>query len=183
MELVDVIVGRSSRGLFELQERERPDRARARSRRLPEGVRGRGQSPARRNPRNSHQGWPRRERARRGAEEASAPGKPGSFNPIFGQFVPAGAADPDLLRGLVAYGLYKIAKQEWASALWKTENRVPTHDELAACVRTWTASSVEGARERAEMILADYASTVVEFGHSRHPEGRVEGQRLARDRI
>lgn len=90
----------------------------------------------------------------------SAPGKPG-FNPIFGQFVAADAADLDLLRGLVAYGLYKIAKREWASELFAGENRPPKEDELAAYVRTWTPSQIDGKREQAETILAQYAEAVV----------------------
>jgi hypothetical protein len=92
----------------------------------------------------------------------SAPGKPG-FNPIFGQFVATDAADSDsLLRGLVAYGLYKIAKREWATELFEAENRPPKEDELAAYVRTWTPSQIDGKREQAATILAQYADAVVE---------------------
>jgi hypothetical protein len=91
----------------------------------------------------------------------SAPGKPG-FNPIFGQFVATDAETDTLLRGLVAYGLYKIAKREWASELFDAENRPPREDELAAYVRTWTPSNIEGKREQAETILAQYADAVVD---------------------
>jgi hypothetical protein len=91
----------------------------------------------------------------------SAPGKPG-FNPIFGQFVATDAETDTLLRGLVAYGLLKIAKREWASELFDAENRPPREDELAAYVRTWTPSNIEGKREQAETILAQYADAVVD---------------------
>lgn len=87
------------------------------------------------------------------------PSGPPGYNPIFEAFV-----DPDDLEveQLVAYGLYKIAKREWATALWTRENRKPTDGELAAYIQTWTPSRLEGTRKEAKLVLSAFAGTVVE---------------------
>jgi hypothetical protein len=84
------------------------------------------------------------------------------FNPIFGQFVSMDLAETDRLAGIVAYGLYKIAKREWATDLFEREGRAPTSPDLEGYIRTWTLSQIEGKREQAETILAEYANAVVE---------------------
>jgi hypothetical protein len=87
----------------------------------------------------------------------SQPEKPG-FNPIFSQFVPLESDETERLSGIVAYGLYKIAKREWAVEL----GHPPSEAELAAYIQTWTASQIKGKREQAETILAQYANSVIE---------------------
>jgi hypothetical protein len=87
--------------------------------------------------------------------------KPG-FNPIFSQFVSMDLQETDRLAGIVAYGLYKIAKREWATDLFGREKRTPTEADLEGYIRTWTPSQIEGKREQAETILAQYANAVIE---------------------
>jgi len=85
-----------------------------------------------------------------------------SFNPIFGQYVSVEEPEAEQLEGLIAYGLYKIAKREWALDLFKDEHRSPSETDLGAYVRTWTPSQIDGKREQAPTILAQYANEVVE---------------------
>jgi hypothetical protein len=85
-----------------------------------------------------------------------------SYNPIFETFVDPDLPETEQLSGIVAYGLYKIAKREWAADLWKREKRAPTPQELEAYIRTWTDSRLRGAHEQAESVLGAFASSVVE---------------------
>jgi hypothetical protein len=83
-----------------------------------------------------------------------------NHNPLYDTFVDV--PETDWLQGLVAYGLYKRAKQEWASEHFARENRPPNDGELRAYIRTWTPSQVEGKRAEAANALAEYANEVVE---------------------
>jgi hypothetical protein len=84
-------------------------------------------------------------------------------NPIFSRFVQANSPDSvEKLEGLVAYGLYKSAKREWAEAIWEREKRKPTHDELAAYISAWTPALLQGKEHEARAVLAAYADAVVE---------------------
>lgn len=85
-----------------------------------------------------------------------------SFNPIFGQYVSVEKPEAEQLEGLIAYGLYKIAKREWALGLFDDHQRSPSPDDLSAYARTWTPSQIDGKREQARTILAQYANEVVE---------------------
>src|SRR3954468_18878418 len=82
------------------------------------------------------------------------------YNPIFERLIEA--AGNDRLRGLIAYGLYKTAKREWARELQKREGRKPNDDELLAYIRSWTPSQLENVQERARQALAEYAAAVIE---------------------
>ncbi len=90
----------------------------------------------------------------------TAAGEGPNHNPLYDTFVDVPEADR--LQGLIAYGLYKKAKQEWASDHFARENRSPNDGELTAYIRTWTPSQVEGKRVEAANALAEYASEVVE---------------------
>ena len=83
-----------------------------------------------------------------------------NHNPLYDTFVDV--LEADRLQGLIAYGLYKKAKQEWASEHFARENRPPNDGELRAYIRTWTPSQVEGKRVEAANALAEFASEVVE---------------------
>ena len=89
----------------------------------------------------------------------SSDGKP-RFNSIFGQFTDV--EENDRIPGLIAYGLYKTAKREWAAGIWDREHRPPNESELAGYERTWTASQIDGKRDQARNILSVYADDVVE---------------------
>jgi hypothetical protein len=83
------------------------------------------------------------------------------FNPIFAQFY-FDVPEAEKLRGLVAYGLYKIAKREWASELFEREGQSPSPEELAGYGRFWTPAQIEGKRAEAKSVLSEYADDVVE---------------------
>lgn len=89
-------------------------------------------------------------------ERASGP----SYNPIFERLVPSGT-DLDM-QGLVAYGLYKVAKREWAAQIWDTQRRPPTEEELRAYILTWTPSRLDGLRQQAEGALATFSADVIQ---------------------
>ncbi len=82
------------------------------------------------------------------------------FNSIFAQFTDV--EENDRIPGLIAYGLYKTAKREWASGVWENQRRRPNESELAAYERTWTSSQIEGKRDQARNILSVYADNVIE---------------------
>ena len=81
--------------------------------------------------------------------------------PIFEQLVDAAGSEPRGLRGIVAYGLYKAAKREWASQTREQHGRSPTKAELDQYAASWTDSRLDGVRSQADQILAAYASYVV----------------------
>lgn len=88
------------------------------------------------------------------------PAREPSYNPVFERLVPIGN---DLeIRGLVAYGLYKVAKREWAAQIWETHRRAPTEDELRAYILTWTLSRLDGLRQQAEGALASFSTDVIQ---------------------
>lgn len=90
------------------------------------------------------------------AEPAQEP----SYNPIFERLVPI---ETDLeIRGLVAYGLYKVAKREWAAQIWDMHRRTPTSEELRAYILTWTPSRLDGLRQQAEGALASFSTDVIQ---------------------
>ncbi|KMO18952.1 hypothetical protein [Methylobacterium platani] len=82
------------------------------------------------------------------------------YNPIFERFVPPDRADENV-RGLIAYGLYKIAKREWAQGLQERLGRQPTPEEQDAYIATWTDSRLRGLEQQADATLAAFAETVV----------------------
>lgn len=84
-----------------------------------------------------------------------------TYNPIFERFVP----DDDQgnkIEGLVAYGLYKVAKREWAAEIWKSEKRSPTAQELAQYIQSWTPSRLAGLEEQANSALASFGDSVIQ---------------------
>ncbi len=86
--------------------------------------------------------------------------EPPRYNPIFERFVPAEQADENV-PGLIAYGLYKIAKREWAQQIQEREGRQPTPDEQAAYIATWTESRLRGLEQQADSTLAAFGEVVV----------------------
>ncbi len=97
-----------------------------------------------------------------------------SYNPIFEKLVGPENSEAGL-QGIVAYGLYKIAKREWVSEFRTRTGRKPTDDELDAYTRTWTASQLTTVNERAAQILAEYASEVIQSEEPRILRRALEG--------
>lgn len=99
-------------------------------------------------------------------------------NPIFAQFY-LDAPESEKLRGLVAYGLYKIAKKEWAADLFERRGRSPTPEELAEYVRVWTPAQIEGKRAEAKTVLSEYADDVVEAATPGIEKAALKGSGLS----
>ena len=98
-----------------------------------------------------------------------------AFNPVFGKLVGLEEGGQPDLQGLVAYGLYKIAKREWASDIATRHGRKPSEDELEAYMRTWTPSQLKTLQERAAQVLAEYADTVIQEEEPRILQDALRG--------
>lgn len=95
------------------------------------------------------------------------------YNPIFEKMLEA--AGDDRLRGLVAYGLYKTAKREWARELQDREGRKPTDEELRAYIRHWTPTQMDNVQQMARQTLAEYAAAVIEAEEPRILRQALQG--------
>lgn len=84
------------------------------------------------------------------------------YNPLFETFVQKGQSEHAILTGVVAYGLYKHSKREWAEAIREQHKRGPTSEELDQYVATWTPSQIESKKSQAVNILASYAGSVIQ---------------------
>jgi len=84
------------------------------------------------------------------------------YNPIFSRFVPEDASESDQLRGLIAYGFYKIAKREWVIQRTAQSGQPPTPQELDAYTGTWTESRLKGLEQQATGTLLQYAESIVD---------------------
>lgn len=84
------------------------------------------------------------------------------FNPVFGKLVGSDEGAQAELQGLVAYGLYKISKREWATEISARHGRKPNEAELEAYMRTWTPSQLATLQERAAQVLSEYAAAVIQ---------------------
>ncbi|WP_194164507.1 hypothetical protein [Microvirga thermotolerans] len=97
------------------------------------------------------------------------------YNPIFGRLVNSEGPEVEQLSGLVAYGLYKVAKREWAADLRRRHQRGPTPEELHAYILTWTESRIRGLEEQAESVLGNFATSVVEDNTPKIREDALKG--------
>ena len=70
--------------------------------------------------------------------------------------------DDDKVRGLIAYGLYKIAKREWFTEFQNVNDRAPKSGEIIAYTATWTQALLDGKRSEANTIMEAYSNTVIE---------------------
>lgn len=91
------------------------------------------------------------------ADDAPAPVAGVDYNPIFERLV----GDAQSTQGMVAYGVYKLAKRKWASEIRRQNGRAPTAEELKAYIATWTPSQLDNVRMVAEQTLAEYARNVI----------------------
>lgn len=85
-----------------------------------------------------------------------------NYNRLFSKFVDPAQPESEQLQGLIAYGLYKRAKAEWAKSVWQESGRAPTSQELAQYHATWTATNIEAISDRAASALAEFAQSVVD---------------------
>lgn len=84
-----------------------------------------------------------------------------SYNPIFGELVGDSAEINDNLVGVVAYGIYKIAKREWLTEFKARCGREPTTEEVTNYTLTWTKSRKDALTFAAESSLAKFADTII----------------------
>jgi hypothetical protein len=82
------------------------------------------------------------------------------YNPVFEKLV-LDAKNPEIVQ-LVAYGLYKVAKREWAQKLWEDFRRKPTAQELAGYAATWTGQQLQDKIISAQSALVIYGESVVD---------------------
>ncbi|WP_113447868.1 hypothetical protein [Rhizobium cremeum] len=107
---------------------------------------------------------------------SSAPNGSKDYNTIFERFVGDGEAGNQDLLGIVAYGIYKNAKREWASEIRARHGRAPSEEELKAYHATWTSSQIQNARNNAQQVLAEYADYVISEAEPRILRDAVKGK-------
>jgi len=92
--------------------------------------------------------------------KGGAPEPQPSFNPMFERIaLNGGQANP---LNLVAYGLYKQAKREWAKKFWETHKRHPNKDDLDHYIMTWTQTQIDNVNTQARTIMASFAASAVD---------------------
>ncbi|WP_174280367.1 hypothetical protein [Sphingomonas bacterium] len=94
-----------------------------------------------------------------------------AYNTLFEQLHDA---DDDEVRGLIAYGLYKIAKREWVQ-LTSANGKPPTPAELKAYQETWTPANIASKRAEADQVLRSYSDEVVRQERPRIIEEALRG--------
>ncbi|MEF2073113.1 hypothetical protein [Consotaella aegiceratis] len=97
------------------------------------------------------------------------------YNPLFERFVNVDLPDADMLPGMVAYCLYKIAKREWATDFFDRNGRKPNDSELADYIRTWTTTRLAGAEKEAETVILTFANSVIEANEPTIREDALRG--------
>lgn len=97
------------------------------------------------------------------------------YNPTFEKLVDVAESDHGKLQGLIAYGLYKIAKREWASKIRAQKGRGPTDEELKSYIESWTPSRLDGVQNEAAQALAAYANVVISDAEPRILRSATKG--------
>jgi len=112
-------------------------------------------------------------------EPALLPEPAAPYNPIF-QTLVGGSRD---LEGLVAYGLYKIAKREYVEGYRRRHGKPPTPDVLDEYVNGWTESRIAGVQGQAKQALASFGEAVLEDAvediRREAIEGKIESELAA----
>jgi hypothetical protein len=99
-----------------------------------------------------------------------------NYNAIFEKFVDAAQDDQSEIVGIIAYGIYKTAKREWVIDFKEREERSPTEAELKAYVSSWTESRIDGAKQNAAQVIAEFAQTVVDEQEPRILRSALQGR-------
>ncbi len=94
-----------------------------------------------------------------------------AYNNLFETFYDE---DDDQIRGLIAYGLYKAAKREWAQRSSKG-GRPSSMAELQAYHETWTPANIAGKRAEADQVLRAYTDEVIAQERPRIIEEALRG--------
>ncbi|QYE36529.1 hypothetical protein KZX46_11755 [Polymorphobacter sp. PAMC 29334] len=94
------------------------------------------------------------------------------FGVVFKQFYDG---EPDEVRGLVAYGLYKIAKREWTETFYENKGVAPERSDVVAYTSTWTPAMIAGKQTQADAILDDYGRSLVDAARPTIVETALRG--------
>lgn len=97
------------------------------------------------------------------------------YNKIFEKLVGPDNDSRLNILGAMAYGLYKVAKREWVKEFRGQYSRAPNEAELKNYVATWTPTRLDGLRQEAAGVLAEFAETVVDEEAPRIREGALRG--------
>ncbi|MGR9552284.1 hypothetical protein ACU8MG_03820 [Rhizobium leguminosarum] len=105
----------------------------------------------------------------------SAPAGSADYNRVFEKFVGEGEDGMSDIVGIVAYGIYKNAKREWAMEFRKSYGRPPTGEDLKAYHATWTPAQIQSARNSAAQVMTAYADSVISAEEPRILREAVKG--------
>ncbi len=97
------------------------------------------------------------------------------YNRVFEKFVGDGEDGMSDIVGIVAYGIYKNAKREWAMEFRQTYGRPPSADDLRAYHATWTPAQIQSARNSAAQVMTAYADSVISTEEPRILREAVKG--------
>ncbi|MBF0374252.1 MAG: hypothetical protein HQL39_12650 [Alphaproteobacteria bacterium] len=100
------------------------------------------------------------ELAERPVASATPERQPNGYNQIFDRI--RIAAGDDQVIAFVAYGLYKLEKQEWARKLSERSGRPPTPGQADDFVDTWGAKRLESVLSNAANIVSAYTNAAIE---------------------
>lgn len=89
------------------------------------------------------------------------------FSSMFERLVERSHPDSHELVGLVAYGIYKRAKREWADRLQARTGRTPSPEELNSFIEYWTETRLRALREEASSVLVAFSDHVLKQEESR----------------
>lgn len=112
------------------------------------------------------------------ASEASMESEPTSsqeYNRVFEKFVGEGDDAMSDIVGIVAYGIYKNAKKEWATDFRAAYGRPPAFSDLKAYHATWTPAQIQSARNSAAQVMTAYADSVISAEEPRILRDAVKG--------
>lgn len=108
-------------------------------------------------------------------ENTGSPQTP-EYNRVFEKFVGDTENGMSDIIGIVAYGIYKNAKREWASSFRETYDRAPIAEDLKAYHATWTPAQIQSARNSAVQVMAAYADEVIAAEEPRILRDAVRGK-------
>lgn len=107
--------------------------------------------------------------------QVASPSAEPDYNRVFERFVGEGDDGMSDIIGIVAYGIYKNAKREWATHFRQTYGRAPNSDDLRAYHATWTPAQIQSARNSAAQVMAEYADSVISAEEPRILRDAVKG--------
>lgn len=100
-----------------------------------------------------------------------------AYNDTFERLVDRSNPDVDDIRGMVAYSLYKLDKQQWACRLVDEQGRRPEQADLKGYMQTIVDSRIEGLLNQADERINNFARIILESNKEAIEEAAVERAR------